>query len=121
MIGRQPVEPAAAAGYPLVSRGLTVRHAVRAGRVTLTVAGELDLRSADVLAQVIAAEIDSGPAELMIDIAGVSFLDSAGAGVLIDGHRPAHQRQVRYQVSGARRTPRRVLEILGGYHLLTPG
>lgn len=100
------------ASWP-VSKYLTVGCADADGVVTLTAVGEVDLESARVLRYAIEQGVGLRPAELIVDIAGVSFLDASGAGVLIDGSRRARDRGIRYRVSGATRIARRVLDVLG--------
>lgn len=118
----QPPTPAVVAQAPATSPYLTVRQAHMAGTVTLAVAGELDLASAGVLARVIDEEIGGGPVELVVDLSALSFLDAAGAGALIDGHRLADARRIGYRIAGVPRIARRVLEVIGMYTVLTgPG
>jgi anti-anti-sigma factor len=104
-----------------VSKYLTVRCADADGVVTLTAVGEVDLESARVLGYAIEHGVGLGPAELIVDIAEVSFLDASGAGVLIDGRRRARQRDIRYRVRGATRIARRVLDVLDVHTALTEG
>lgn len=111
--------PARAAVAPATSPYLTVRRDRAGDTVTLVVGGELDLDSAGVLARAIDEEIDGAPAELVVDLTALSFLDAAGAGVLIDGHRLAGERRVAYRVAGVPRIARRVLEVIGMYATLT--
>jgi anti-sigma B factor antagonist len=114
--------PPSAVVVPAMSPYLTVRQAHLAGTVTLAVAGELDLESAGVLARAIDEEIDGEPVELVVDLSALSFLDAAGAGALIDGHRLADERRIRYRIAGVPRIARRVLEVIGMYTVLTgPG
>jgi anti-sigma B factor antagonist len=44
----------------------------------LVVDGELDVGTAELLAQRAAALLDDGPVELVVDMSGVTFCDSAG-------------------------------------------
>lgn len=50
---------------------------------TLRVSGEVDLATADELNRAAAAALQAGPGALVIDLAGVTFLDSTGLAVLV--------------------------------------
>jgi anti-sigma B factor antagonist len=53
------------------------------GRSVLTVAGEVDVYTAPELQTRITALADSGQRQLVIDLAGVGFMDSTGLGALV--------------------------------------
>jgi anti-anti-sigma factor len=53
-------------------------------RAVLAVAGELDIATAPELGATLTATVESGAAEIWVDLTGVSFLDSAGLHVLDD-------------------------------------
>jgi anti-sigma B factor antagonist len=90
-------------------------HANGDGVVRLAVAGEVDMSNSDTLrGQILAAlEADQRPAELVIDLDQVRFLDSTGINVLVNGHRNAQDRHIDYRVIKAHDTALRVLEITG--------
>lgn len=48
------------------------------GTATVTVCGELDAATADAFYQRLADVVGAGPRRLVVDLAGVGFLDSAG-------------------------------------------
>jgi anti-sigma B factor antagonist len=98
---------------------LRVRQAQTADTLTLAVEGEVDLESSGVLAQAIDEGVHRKPAELVIDLTAVSFLDAAGAGVLIDGRQLASEQRIHYRIAGVPRIARRVLEAIGMYGRLT--
>lgn len=50
----------------------------------VAVTGELDLYSAEQLQRALAELIDKGAQGVVLDLMGVSFIDSAGLGVLLD-------------------------------------
>jgi anti-sigma B factor antagonist len=63
---------------------LEVRAERHGPRARLTVAGELDLATAGVLREAAAAQLRSGELrELVLDLGGVTFLDSSGLGALL--------------------------------------
>lgn len=55
------------------------------GMTVIEVSGELDLYTAPRLKEELLAAIDDGALQVVIDIAGVNFIDSSALGVLIGG------------------------------------
>jgi anti-anti-sigma factor len=53
------------------------------GRAVVQVCGELDLNTAPQLRDALTELLDGGATELIVDLSGVSFLDSSGINVLI--------------------------------------
>jgi anti-sigma B factor antagonist len=51
-------------------------------RAVVAVAGEVDIATAPELGATLAATLESGAAEIWVDLTGVAFLDSAGLHVL---------------------------------------
>ena len=75
----------------------------------VSIAGEIDVASAEELARLLAAI----PGPLVLDLEGVTFMDSAGVYVLVQawqGHSAAGQG---FEIVAASRCVRRVLEICG--------
>lgn len=85
-------------------------------RVHLEVVGELDTHSAGILRTVLNAVEQSHPAVIVVDLAGVTFLDSAGIGVLVGALRRAADRGGVVCASNPSASVRRVFEIT---HLAT--
>jgi anti-sigma B factor antagonist len=50
---------------------------------TLSVGGEMDLAAADELAAAVDRALGSGESPLIVDLSGVSFIDSTGLGALV--------------------------------------
>jgi anti-sigma B factor antagonist len=66
---------------------LTVTTATDNGVATLTIAGELDPSSAPTLDEAVGSALDTGGVDrVMLDLAGVEFIDSSGLTVLIRAH-----------------------------------
>lgn len=61
------------------------------GTVVIRVAGALDLKTAPTLAAAVAAALESGAEDLLMDLGDVEFLGSAGLSVLVDTARQAKQ------------------------------
>lgn len=77
---------------------------------TFVVAGELDAHSAPTLREQLNAVDD---AEIVLDMSGVTFMDSSGLRVLIDAHQTAAGRGCQLIVHEPSQSVRRILEIAG--------
>jgi anti-sigma B factor antagonist len=62
---------------------LDIGTAVVDGRTVVQVVGEIDVYTAPQLREMLDAEIDAGRYDLVVDLSGVSFMDSTGLGVLV--------------------------------------
>jgi anti-anti-sigma factor len=82
------------------------------GRVRLKIRGDLDITTVAILTRQLARVGDLRPAELVIDLSGVSFLDCASARLLAGTAAllPADRLPV---LSSVRPAVRRLLELLG--------
>jgi anti-sigma B factor antagonist len=81
-------------------------------------AGEVDSNSAPQLQAELDALLDAGVRELVVDLGGVTFLDSAGLCALAASHRRATNAGVRLRVLASHRAVIRPLQITGLYDLL---
>jgi anti-anti-sigma factor len=81
----------------------------------LSVEGELDINARDDLREAILEALATGGA--VVDLAGVSFLDSEALGALIDGYNVAQRRRVSYRVVHATGLVERVLTVSGALEL----
>jgi anti-sigma B factor antagonist len=96
------------------------RHGAADGVVWVSAAGEVDLTTAAPLEQAIVASVtQDGVREVVVDLAGVGFLDSTGINVLLKGRRLADEAGTSYRVSGARDMVLEILEITGVWQHLT--
>ena len=78
------------------------------------VAGELDLHSAPQLrAELNRALENNASPRIVVDLAGVTFLDSTGVGVLVGALKRAREAQGALYFCGAQTRVRRVFEITG--------
>lgn len=95
------------------SGALTCERAERDGCVVVSAAGEVDWATAPALREHLAAAMDSEPPRVVLDLAGVTFLDSSGLSVLIRAQRQAGGRGgwVRLVVPGDRRHIRKLLQM----------
>ena len=72
---------------------------VEAGRPTIAVWGELDSGTSEALAEASAKALEGGPADLRLDLSGVSFIDSAGMRTMISIEQAARGRGIRVVVT----------------------
>jgi anti-anti-sigma factor len=68
---------------------LTISTDLVDGLAVVTVAGDVDLASADRLSDELEDALQKG-ASLVVDVGGVTFIDSTGLNVLVQAHRAAH-------------------------------
>ncbi|MFI8287966.1 STAS domain-containing protein [Streptomyces sp. NPDC085614] len=93
---------------------LDVEVAIRgADMAVLSVGGELDIETADLLHQHLADQILHGRHHVVLDLSSLEFMDSSGLNVLIRAGRSA--RDARGDIHLVAPTPavRRILEITG--------
>jgi anti-anti-sigma factor len=87
----------------------------RSGNVsTVVVSGDVDLATGPAIDQSIRESVsEEGVGAVLVDLAGVGFLDSSGIALLLKGRRLAAESGVAYRVIGANSMTRRVLELCG--------
>lgn len=79
-----------AQGHPAVSpRALTIVRQVGNDTVTLVLSGEIDLESASTLENELRDAESSLPRRIVLDLAGLDFLDSTGIHLLFDAQQRA--------------------------------
>ena len=88
--------------------------------VTIAAKGEIDMHSCDIVAETVIGELDRH-AHVVLDLAGVSFLDSAGLSGLIRARNHALALGRSFRVRGANGLVAQVLEITGLGDVLTAG
>ncbi|WP_020522866.1 STAS domain-containing protein [Catelliglobosispora koreensis] len=91
-----------------------------AGKVVVSVSGEIDLAVHDLLTEKIDSAVKmttEGP--VVIDLSKTTFLDSSGIRVLIEGLEAARHRELSYHVTGVTGIVHRVMEVTGVLEVLT--
>jgi anti-anti-sigma factor len=92
---------------------LRIRTKVDGERHTVSISGELDVASAQVLEETLAEACSSGAKELVLDLGGVEFMDSIGLNAILQGKRMCEAHQCRYSLTPAQRPVERVFEVTG--------
>jgi anti-sigma B factor antagonist len=109
----------AAAGRVRVGiMGLTL--CVRPGDdgIIVTVRGEVDVCTQGLLQQALLQIMREHGARLLLDVAGVSFMDCAGLRVLLTTRRRADLRGGFLRLIAVSRAVRRIIELTGAYEAL---
>jgi anti-sigma B factor antagonist len=84
-----------------------------AQRALVSVAGEIDLGTASELSDHALAAVRDVSPHVVIDVSGVSFMDSTGLKVLVAVHREAEAAGGSLAIVGATRPVLRVLSVTG--------
>ena len=83
----------------------------RDGWQVLTLAGEVDVASAPRLRDRLVQLITDGPPQLVVDMSGLSFIDSMGLGALVSGLKRARAHDGDLRLAGASDHVAKVLAI----------
>jgi anti-anti-sigma factor len=84
------------------------------GTAVVTACGEFDLRTADLLKQALVDALAHGrPDRLIVDVAGVVFMDSMGLRALVGGYRLARRQNTSFSVSNPSAFMRQKLDAVG--------
>jgi anti-sigma B factor antagonist len=95
---------------------ITVGH--HRDTATVVVAGELDLATAPRLREHLEALAQTGPAAIVLDLGGLTFMDSTGVSLLLATWRGAERRGVRLSLTRVPDDVLRLLELCGVAALL---
>jgi anti-anti-sigma factor len=86
----------------------------------VSVVGEVDLATVPALRDRLLTVVhEQAPAALVVDLAGVTFLDCAGIGTLVAAHNAAIRAGGQVRVSDPHPTVRRLLDLTGLLDVLT--
>ncbi|HWS39425.1 MAG TPA: STAS domain-containing protein [Actinoplanes sp.] len=91
----------------------------RTRRVLL--AGEFDIDTRDELtARLLAVVEEAAGDRIVVDLAGVRFIDSEALGGIIDGYQAADRAGLDFRIANPAGIVKRLFEIIGLNHLLEP-
>ena len=85
----------------------------------LLVAGELSLAEAPILERHLADALTRASSPVVVDLAGVEFIDSTGLSVLVRAQQQATERGVEFGVQNPRAQAHRLLSLTGLEERLT--
>jgi anti-sigma B factor antagonist len=100
-------------GRPEADELLEVERADAGGEAVLLVRGEIDLASAPVLGAAVVDALAERPAVVVVDLAGVRFMDSTGLRALLDARLGAGAAGVALRLRAPSPAVARVLELTG--------
>ena len=92
---------------------LTMSVSHREAETVVSLAGELDISTADQLAKIVNEELRLGPGRMVLDLAGLTFCDSLGLGTLVVLSRAARIQQTFLQVRNPSEFFSRMLDVTG--------
>jgi len=81
--------------------------------VVLVLVGELDPHTAPTLRDHLDSTIDGTTSEVVLDVGGLTFIDSSGLRVIIAAHKDMESRGGRLVLRAPTATTRRLLDITG--------
>jgi anti-sigma B factor antagonist len=90
------------------------------GVAVLHLTGKLNMVSAPTVRERIAALVAGGSSRVVVDLAGVPFLDSSGLGALIAGLKSARQAGGDLRIAAPSEQTRLVLRLTNMERMLTP-
>lgn len=91
---------------------LTVSTATRDDVVIVSLAGELDMTTADRASDALREATDRGTA-VIVDMTGLRFFSSAGLNLLLQLHEDVQARKVAVRLAGDQRAVSRPMELTG--------
>jgi len=92
---------------------LRLRSRAVDGAMVLEVSGEVELHSAPQLRAELVRLTETTSPQIVVDLAGVSFIDSTGIGVLVGGLKKARERGGEVAFCSPQTRVKRVFEITG--------
>jgi anti-anti-sigma factor len=92
---------------------LTIDASREGDVAVLVLRGELDPHTAPRLRAQIDSAVDDGAHDVVLDLAGLGFIDSSGLRVIISAHKEAGERGGRLVLRSPSPTAKRLLDITG--------
>jgi anti-anti-sigma factor len=93
--------------------GLRLERRSEGARHTLTLTGELDLATVADLDGMIEQACSDGAAELVLELRGLSFMDSTGLSAILAAHERCAEHGCELLLTRPQRTVERLLELTG--------
>ncbi|WP_221353420.1 STAS domain-containing protein [Streptomyces beigongshangae] len=91
---------------------LSIEHSDTDGIRVVTVRGEIDHAVSGLLGEALLA-VDHEPPRIVVDLGGVTFMDSSGINAFIAAHRAASGAQGWLRIAAAQEAVLRVLRLVG--------
>ena len=90
----------------------------RSDHAVVTAVGEIDAATADTVGEAVTRAFADGYRLVLLDFAGVSFIDSTGLGMLVRAHRTAETSDAAFAVVRPTPQTRKLIRVLGLDQLL---
>jgi anti-sigma B factor antagonist len=95
----------------LGNTGLTIRTESRGEAVLVSPTGDVDLTASPVLRQALKQVLAGRPARLVVDLAGVPYMDSSGVATLVEAMQIARKGGTRMMLCSLQDKVRSIFEI----------
>jgi anti-anti-sigma factor len=105
-------------GHPPKPGSLQISSAQLDGAIKVTLVGELDLASARQMEEHFAAIDEQAPARVIVDLAGLAFIDSSGLRMLLLADARAREHGYELVLLPGREPVQRVFEMTGALDVL---
>ncbi|MFD9437117.1 STAS domain-containing protein [Streptomyces sp. NPDC060002] len=92
---------------------LSIGHTAIDGIRVVTLRGEIDHDVKDMLGEALLSCDGATPPRTVVDLSGVTFMDSSGINVLVATHKSMNDAQGWLRIAGAQESVLRLLEIVG--------
>lgn len=106
------------AGRQTIGR-LRIYNTVKDQRHVLTLSGELDIGSAQILEDTVEQACASGAKELVLDLCAIDFMDSMGLRALLHARRSCQETGCAFHMTPASRPVQRVIDAAGLHESLS--
>ncbi|MBB2947903.1 anti-sigma B factor antagonist [Actinoplanes lutulentus] len=83
------------------------------GTATVSLQGEIDILTVEQLRVILGEAVASRPQEIVVDMAGVAFIDSTGLGALISGFQRARDKAIAFRLTRPSVNVRQILVLSG--------
>jgi anti-sigma B factor antagonist len=108
-----PVSDRPSTGFGRTMSRLAITTSVRGDRHIVALNGELDVASVSMLEATLADICAAGATEVVLDMAGVEFIDSSGLSAIVRGKRFCEEQNCDYSLTPAQRPAQAVFETTG--------
>jgi anti-anti-sigma factor len=92
---------------------LSIDHTAVDGIRVVTVRGEIDHTVKKVLSEALLPDGDAMPPRMVVDLSGVTFMDSSGINVFIAAHQAVTDVRGWLRIAGAQESVLRILQLVG--------
>lgn len=90
---------------------LEIQQSERSGYTVLELSGRLNALSSAALKDAIQKSVDKGRANVILQLSGVSFIDSSGLSAMVSGLKHTHEAGGSLKLVAMQETPKRVFEL----------